>query len=55
MDITYSMHMSLSKLREVVDSRETWPAVATGSQRVGQDLAIEQQKYIYICSPFGCF
>ena len=42
MDITYSMHMSLSKLQEIVDGRETRPAVAMGSQRVGQDLATEQ-------------
>ena len=41
--ITDSMDMSLSKLRVMVKDREAWYAVVHGSQRVGQDLATEQQ------------
>ena len=39
--ITDSMDMSLSKLQEIKD-REAWCAM--GSQRVGHDLATEQQQ-----------
>ena len=38
-----SMDMSLSKLQEMVKDRETWMVQSTESQRVGRDLANEQQ------------
>ena len=41
--ITDSMDMSLSKLRETVKDREAGVLQSTGSQRVGHDLATEQQ------------
>ena len=40
--ITDSMDKSLSKLREIVKHR-------MGSQRVGHDLATQQQQYTSIC------
>ena len=41
--ITDSMDLSLSKFQEMVKDREAWRAAARGSQRVGHDLATEQQ------------
>ena len=57
--ITSSKDMNLSKLWETVKDRESWQLQSVRSQRVGHDLASEQQqqqrwrkskllKYIYI-------
>ena len=43
-DITDSVHMCLSKLREIVKDREVWHAAVHGSKRVGHDLVTEQQQ-----------
>jgi len=43
--ITNSMNMSLSKLQETGRNREAGVLKSTGSQRVGQELATEQQKW----------
>ena len=40
--ITDSMHMSLSKLWEIVNDREPGMLQSMGSQRVGNDLVTEQ-------------
>ena len=39
-----SVDMSLSKLQETEKDREAWHAAVMGLQRVGHDLAAEQQK-----------
>ena len=38
-----SMDSSLSKLQEIVKDRGTWHLQSRGLQRVGHDLATEQQ------------
>ena len=40
--ITDSMHMHLSKLREMVNDREAWRAAVRGSQTLGHDWATAQ-------------
>ena len=42
--IVDSIDMGVNKLQEIVKDRETWHAT-TGLQRVGHDLATEQQGY----------
>ena len=41
-----SMDMSLSKLREMGKDIETWRAAFVEPQRVGHDLATEQQQQL---------
>ena len=43
-DITDSMDMSLSKLREMVKDREVWLLQSVGLLRAGHDLTTEQQR-----------
>ena len=51
--ITDSMDMNLSNLQEIVKDRGAWnTAVSMGSQRVGHDLATEQQQ-IYLLMERG--
>ena len=42
--ITDSMDMNLSKLQEMVKDREAWKTAFHGLQRVGHNLATEQQQ-----------
>ena len=46
--ITDSMDMNLGKLWDIVRDREAWHAEPMGSQRVGHDLATEQQHHCSI-------
>ena len=39
--ITDSMNLNLSKFQEIVKSREAWHAIILGSQRVGHNLATD--------------
>ena len=47
--ITNSMDMNLSELQETVKDREAWQAAVHGLQRVGIDLATEEQ-YLKVIS-----
>ena len=42
--ITYSMNMNLSRLQQIVKDKGAWHAAVHGLQRVGCDLAVEQQQ-----------
>ena len=42
--ITDSMDMNLGKLHEIVKDRGAWRLQSMGSQRVGHNLATEQQQ-----------
>ena len=44
--ITNSMDMNLGKLQKMVRVRESWHAAVHGSQRVGHNLATEQQQHL---------
>ena len=46
--ITYSMDMSLSKLREMVKDREVGILQPMESQRVGHDFVTEQQQQLCV-------
>ena len=42
--ITYSMNMNLSRFQQIVKDKGAWHAAVHGLQRVGCDLAVEQQQ-----------
>ena len=46
--ITNSMDMNLGKLQKMVRVRESWHAAVHGSQRVGHNLATEQQQHLWL-------
>ena len=47
------MDMSLRKLQKTVKDRETWCGAVHGSQRVGHDLATEQQQQLIQMGKYG--
>ena len=49
--ITDSIYMNLCRLQEMVKDRGAWCA-AVGSQRVGHNVATEQQQYL-ICDLYA--
>ena len=49
-DITYSVDMNLSKLREIVKDREGWHAAVHESQGVRHELATKQQQMLFLRS-----
>ena len=53
--ITNSMNTHLSKLREIVENRGAWCVQSMGSQRVGHDLATEQQHLLSYSSGVHMF
>ena len=58
-DITYSVDMNLSKLREIVKDREAWHAAVHESQGVRHELATKQQqmrfKVQFVYCPWAIF
>ena len=52
--ITDSMDMKLSQHWEMVKVSGAWHAAVHGSQRVGHDLAIEQQQIVYCVCAYVC-
>ena len=47
--ITDSMDMSLNRLPEIVEDREGWCGAVHGVERIGHDLATEQQQQCGRC------
>ena len=45
---TQSMIMNLSNLREIMKDGKAWRAAVLGSQKVGRDLAAEQQPVVIL-------
>ena len=54
--ISDSRDMSLNKLWETVKDREAWRAPSLGSQRIGYDLAAEQEPSLrlFALPAYGC-
>ena len=54
--ITDSMDMNLSKLQQVIKDRGAWYVVVSmGLQRVGHNLAMQQQQQQRIAWPLLCY